>query len=430
MLIRHFYGNLCVYDGCFTNIYIINNNKVKKAKYWSKIEKLKKKKNYEELLKLYQEIGMKREYKLLSNKLNKISLAKGYETAMNYGEAAKIYEELGMYEDARRCREKMQNMNMTVSGADMYGTGNVIKSAGVGGTSAVVDSGKIRKMYNMESKKNNKIDTYNWGDFEEYEILRKIGSGGFSDVYLVERNGERYAMKIPKGSDLRGDETLILEERDLEQYGKEAEIWAVLTEKIPHAVVNLVDAGIRPFPWFVMELAEQSLKDRMKDMSEKEKMEVAIELLDKLDRIHHMGVVHKDIKPENVLYAGEWKLSDFGLSKIINKSSKSSQIMSGTLLYMAPEQVSKKKYGSTDWHTDIWQVGVLLYELFTGHLPFEVDDAGELAMAVLMEEPEPATKYGVRVDVWRVIKKALQKDKNDRWQSAAEMKVAFSQFLP
>jgi len=67
-----------------------------------------------------------------------------------------------------------------------------------------------------------------------------------------------------------------------------------------------------------------------------EKIKIAIELLDKLDRIHRHKVVHKDIKPENILYAGgEWKFTDFGLSKIINKSSKSSQMLSGTLLYMA-----------------------------------------------------------------------------------------------
>jgi serine/threonine protein kinase len=230
-------------------------------------------------------------------------------------------------------------------------------------------------------------------------------------------------MKIPKGLDWKLGETLILREGDLEQYGKEAVIWAMLTEKVPDGVVHLIDAGKTPFPWFVMELADRSLAEAQRDMSYEEKIGVIIDLLGKLEKIHRLEVVHKDIKPENILYAGgEWKFTDFGLSKVLNKSSKSTQMMSGTWLYMAPEQISKKKFGGTDWRTDIWQMGVMLYELLTGHLPFEADDAGELAMSVMIEDPVPATEYGVDEEVWKVLKKAFQKKKEDRWQSAMVMK--------
>jgi len=277
---------------------------------------------------------------------------------------------------------------------------------------------RVKRIYGIKGEKEKK---YKWGELSVYDIVKKIGSGGFSDVYLVEKEGRKYAMKIPKGVDLRGDDTIVLSEKDLEQYGKEAEIWAMLTEKVPDAVINLIDAGIHPFPWFVMELGDKSLKDAVNGLSYEEKIKLAMDLLSKLDKIHHFGVVHKDIKPENVLHAGgEWKFTDFGLSKIVNRSCKSSQ--SGTLLYMAPEQISKKKFGGTDWRTDIWQMGVMIYELLTGHLPFEAEDVWEITGMILRDEPVPATEYGLSKEVWRVIEKALRKDKEKRWQSAAEMK--------
>jgi len=281
---------------------------------------------------------------------------------------------------------------------------------------------KVKEMYGIKEE-----EEYEWGEFESYDILRMIGGGGFSVVYEVKRGRKRYAMKIPKGVDWKMSETLVLRDVDLEQYRKEAIIWAMLTEKVPDGVIHLIDAGIRPFPWFVMEIAENSLVEVYKGMSYEERIKVAVDLLDKLDRIHRLNVVHKDIKPENILYAGgEWKFTDFGLSKIVKRSSKSSQMLSGTLLYMAlymaPEQISKKKFGHTDWRTDIWQIGVMIYELLTGHLPFEAEDAWEITGMILRDEPIPATEYGLSKEVWRVIEKALRKDKEERWQSAAEMK--------
>ncbi len=199
----------------------------------------------------------------------------------------------------------------------------------------------------------------------------------------------------------------------------------MLTERVPKAVINLIDAGVHPFPWFVMEKAEKSLRDGMNKLTYEEKIRIVIDLLDKLEKIHRLNVVHKDIKPENILYArGEWKFTDFGLSKIVNKSSKSSQVLSGTLLYMAPEQISKKKFGGTDWRTDIWQMGIMIYELLTGHTPFEAEDAWEITGMILRDEPIPATNYGLNEEVWRVMEKALKKNKEERWQSAGEMKRA------
>ncbi len=287
-----------------------------------------------------------------------------------------------------------------------------------------IDKGMVQKMYAFEKSKNAK---FTFGDLSAYRRLNKIGSGGFSEVYLVDRDGRNYAMKVPRDVDFAGNDTLLLREKDVENYGREAEIWASLTEKAPNSVVNLIDAGVRPFPWFVMEIGERKLGDAVGTASPQEKLRIISELLGKLDRIHHYGVVHKDIKPDNILFAGgNWKFTDFGLSKVLSMSSKSSAGFSGTMFYMAPEQVSRKHFGNTDWRTDIWQMGVLAYEVLTGHTPFEAEDAFEITGMILRDEPIPGTRYGMDERVWNVVKKALEKRKEERWQSAGEFKTALN----
>ncbi len=280
---------------------------------------------------------------------------------------------------------------------------------------------KIKKMYEIEEK-----EEYSWGEFSAYKRVKVLGTGWFSVVYEVTKGRRKYAMKIPKGLDWKLGETMLLREKDLEQYGKEALIWAMLTEKVPDGVINLIDAGVHPFPWFVMELAEKSLRDVMKSISYEEKIRVVISLLDTLEKIHRLEVVHKDIKPENILYANsKWKFTDFGLSKILTKSSKSG-LTSGTPWYMAPEQVAPgKKYGHSDACTDIWQMGVLLYEMITGDLPFEGDSYQEVGMAILFSEPNLDVLDDDKIR--NVVERALQKKKEDRWQSAAEMKRALEE---
>jgi len=264
--------------------------------------------------------------------------------------------------------------------------------------------------------------SFKYGDFFSYSIVNKIGSGGFCNVYLVKAKGREYAMKIPKGVDISGGDTIYLHENDLKTYGKEANIWAMLTEKLPNDVIKLIDAGITPFPWFVMELADASLRQKMNSMSKKEKIDLIINLLAKLDRVHHFGIVHRDLKPENILFVnGKAKLTDFGLAKIVTKSSRSA-ISSGTPDYMAPEQVSSKRYGDVDWRTDIWQMGVVAYELLTSETPFKGDSYEEIGMSILFDDPLPLTEFGYDEGISNAIMKALHKNKEERYQSALEFK--------
>ena len=290
-----------------------------------------------------------------------------------------------------------------------------------------ITKNEVDKLYGSE----NGSYVYGFGDFFSYRIIKKIGSGGFSEIYLVEKDGKHYAMKVPKGVNFKGGETLQLNEEDIKSYAEEAKIWATLTEKVPDSVVDLIDIGIRPFPWFAMELADYSLKDKM-NMPMNAKLRTMANLLRKLEEIHGNKVVHKDIKPENILYAGgQWKFTDFGLSKIIDKSSKST-MLSGTPWYMAPEQVSPGgEYGHSDVRTDVWGMGVVLYEMLTGVSPFKGERYEQVGMAILFQEPKKPSDINPEIpkELDEIVMKALKKKKDERWQSAEEFRKAIERFL-
>ena len=257
-----------------------------------------------------------------------------------------------------------------------------------------------------------------------------MGGGGFSKVYVVrDREGVLYAMKVPLNVDVRGDETVKMSSEALKEFMEEGRIWRMLTERGVPGIVRLHGYGVRPFPWFVMDyMRGGSLRERMGGMGEREKMGVVLEVLDALHYIHHYGIVHRDIKPENILFDddGRVKLSDFGLGKALWRGMSRSVGFRGTVGYAAPEQVSRERYGGVDWRTDIYQVGVLLYELMVGRVPFEGEGVGEVAWKVVNEEVGGLEGMG---RVGMVIGKALEKRKGDRWQSALKMKEALVESL-
>jgi hypothetical protein len=260
------------------------------------------------------------------------------------------------------------------------------------------------------------------GMLDDYHIIERIGSGGFCDVYVVERSGTKYALKIPKGIDLSGKVTVRIDEGSIEKFHEEATIWAELTSKAPDCIVRLIDSGVEPFPWFVMDLAEKDLGSAMPTLDFSEKMAVVLSLIDKLQRIHSLNIVHRDIKPENILLVnGVWKFTDFGLSKLTGNSSMSSVNLKGTLNYLAPEQVSKTKFGPVDQRTDIWQMAVLIAFMTGGTLPFKCDDPNETILSILTDEPDLSNTPEI---IRTILAKALRKDREERWQNCIEMRCA------
>ena len=226
-----------------------------------------------------------------------------------------------------------------------------------------------------------------------YEILRKLGSGGFATVYLARRtsDGSLVALKVPRielGETISGEL--------MERFKREAETWSKLRHR---HIVRLLDHGLKPIPYLAMEYMEGgTLREKLENRGRftiDEAVELILSLGEALSYAHHLGVVHRDIKPENVLYTGDGtpKLSDWGLVKVmLEASTKSGGGFKGTLLYAAPEQVDPSKYGTPDWRTDIYQLGALLYEVLTGRPPFLGESMLELVNSILTKHPEPPSK--------------------------------------
>ena len=265
------------------------------------------------------------------------------------------------------------------------------------------------------------------GDFSSYTLdTTPIGVGGFSKVYRAEKNGRSYAMKIPMNANLASDVTIKYDPEDRGRFMGEAEKWALASDAAPDDVVCLMDYNVEPFPWMVMELGHCSLKDMI--ASGEATPSDVVALLRSLQNIHDNGIVHRDIKPENVLMVdGRLKFTDFGLSKVVGSLTRSTGGLKGTPFYMAPEQVSSRKFGNVDRRTDIWQMGIVLYEVLKGKVPFNTRDIAEIGMAITLDGPDysDAPEWAVPV-----LDRALCQDKDGRFQSAAEFADALEAAVP
>ena len=264
-------------------------------------------------------------------------------------------------------------------------------------------------------------------EFMGYEILSKEYRGGFSDIYKVKKDDGYYAMKAPKNADICGNETIKMKEEEIEDFKREGEIWKSLSDI--KGVVNLFEYKAYPFPWFVMEYMDDgNLRDRICEgkLDVKTSIIYAIKLLETLSEIHERNIFHRDLKPENILFnkKGEMKITDFGLSKVIN-STKISSGYKGTLDYSAPEQFDPTIYGNPDWRTDIYQIGDILYEMLSGKPPFD-GSTSEMVGKIMSSTPEPLSKVNHKIskEIESIVAKALEKNKEDRWQSAMEFRRA------
>ncbi len=254
-----------------------------------------------------------------------------------------------------------------------------------------------------------------------YILLEEIGRGGFSVVYKARRTSDNLivALKIPK---ILLDETL--SENILDSFLREAEVWSKLRHKY---IVMVYDYGLEPIPYIAVEYMDAgSLRKKLLrkgKLSLKEAIDTALMIGEALSYAHHNGVVHRDIKPENVLYnkLGEAKLTDFGIAKILLEASThtSNQVFKGTLLYAAPEQLDPQTYGESDWRTDIWQYGALLYEMLTGKPPFQADNPATLISMILYKQPPPPSTYNPQIprEIDEIVMKCLAKRKQERWKT-------------
>jgi serine/threonine protein kinase len=266
-----------------------------------------------------------------------------------------------------------------------------------------------------------------------YQIVGRLGAGGMGEVYRARdpRLDRPVAVKVLTSS--RGSTP-----EELERFEREARAIARVSHPNICAVYDVgQDAGV---PFLVMELLEgETLAERLSrgPLPINEALAIATQVAEALGELHNKGVVHRDLKPSNVMLTGGGvKLLDFGLAKLrdreyedkVEKATKSLHstgqgTMLGTLPYMAPEQVEGRP---SDARTDIFALGVVLYEMLTGEAPFQGASQASLAAAILTHEP-PAISSRIPVapaSLDRVVKKCLSKDPNDRWQSASELASA------
>ncbi|MFW3146714.1 MAG: protein kinase domain-containing protein [Thermoplasmatota archaeon] len=322
----------------------------------------------------------------------KIARAEGLEFAMNFDKAAEIYEELEMWGKARECRQ------MSKGGEDAEES------------TVEVDTKAIKG----------------------YSMISRIGKGGFAEVYLAkDREGNQVAIKRPNDEVFEVGDTMKIRKKFL----REAENWDKLltNREARNGVVEILGYDLEPEPHIIMEyMDEGNLRQAIKKMTFEEKKECLLSILDTLHVVHHLGMIHRDIKPENILRnsKGQWKITDWGLSKVLLDTSGTltkEGMIKATLSYAAPEQVDQDKFGKVDWRTDIYQVGALAYELFTGKHPFE-GPASKVMYAIVSKYPDPPASVSKRISqsLSDVIMKALQKEKSDRYQSSSEFRIALS----
>ena len=254
-----------------------------------------------------------------------------------------------------------------------------------------------------------------------YFITHKIGSGGFATVYAAKGlEIPRVALKLPKLL----DETL--DSGTYEKFEAESRIW----KKLKHRnIVEVHDTGIEPVPYIAMELMEggnlkQLLLDRA--LSVEESIDIMLGLLDAISFAHRMATVHRDIKPENILFSSEGRpmITDWGIGKFMASDSITKSTGSkGTLAYSAPEQVSREKFGDVDWSTDMFQMGIVFYEMLTGKNPFSAEDPAAVIANIIYREVPPPSSINPKVSeaLDHIVMRALKKHKRARWRSTDVM---------
>ena len=252
-----------------------------------------------------------------------------------------------------------------------------------------------------------------------YKILEKLGEGGMGVVYKAEdtRLKRIVALKFLSDIALGGEEK--------NRFLREAQAAAALNHPNICTIHAIDEVDGRMF--IAMEFIEgQSLREKIEagPLKIDEAIKFAIQIADGLQAAHEKGITHRDIKSANIMITdkGQAKIMDFGLAKLARGGTTLTKegMTLGTAAYMSPEQAQGEV---VDHRTDIWSLGVVMYEMLTGQLPFRGEYALAVIYAILNKDPEPIAKLRSEVPMVleHIVEKALAKDCKDRYQQMAEM---------
>src|SRR5438128_1178790 len=269
--------------------------------------------------------------------------------------------------------------------------------------------------------------------FGHYKISKRIGSGGMGEVYLATdiKAGRKAALKLLP-IHFTGDT------QRLKRFQQEAR--AVVGLNHPNILTVYEIGEDHSTHYIASELIEgETLRQRLMRgrMELSEALDVVIQVASALAAAHESGIVHRDIKPENIMLRpdGYVKVLDFGIAKLAESAFAEATAdgtgsmtlaetnlgsILGTVRYMSPEQACGAQVDKT---TDIWSLGVVLYEMLTGHVPFTGDTPQDVMFSILEKEPPPVTRYIARApaELQQIISKTLRKDRGQRYRSAHEL---------
>ncbi len=259
-----------------------------------------------------------------------------------------------------------------------------------------------------------------------YSIIEELGKGGMGKVYKVldKELGEKIALKLLKAE-------ITADEKTIERFRNELKTARQISHKNVCRMYHLSKEEATHY--ITMEYVRgedlKSMIRMMGQLSEGQTIFIAKQVCEGLTEAHKLGVVHRDLKPQNIMIdkAGNTKIMDFGIARSLKgKGITDAGVIIGTPEYMSPEQVEGKGVGQ---RSDIYSLGIILYEMVTGRVPFEGDTPFSVAFKHKTETPDDPRKINPQIseDLNRLIMKCLEKDKEKRFQNAGELHAELDQ---
>jgi serine/threonine-protein kinase len=328
-----------------------------------------------------------------------------YESARKFAKAVSVYEYMAAfrsgYRDIRERRTRLKSL--MVGPRPASGTSPAKKTV-------LLDASSIERP-----------------TLAHYRLEQELGKGAMAVVYLaLDLNlGRHVALKtLSLNDEFEGEELEDAEQR----FAREAEASARLSH--PN-IVTIYEAGKdHDLAYIAMDYVEgeslESFTDDEALLPVREVLEIGAQVAEALDYAHENQIVHRDVKPSNIIYvrdSGTVKVTDFGIAHLTNDSQTRTGAVLGTPSYMSPEQAAGQR---VDGRTDLFSLGVTIYQLLTGRLPFVGDSLANLIYRIATEKPQGIRKLrpGLNSSLSRVVNRALQKDPEKRFSSGKMMAEA------